>query len=69
MASSKKITLNSRNAEKALRMLNRKTGATVEQITAALELGKTKAARGLVDRLREKGVKIKNTGPHRFQAA
>lgn len=53
----------------ALQMLKRKNGATVEQMAEKLELPAPKAARGIIDRLRAKGVQIVNTGNHRFKLA
>lgn len=55
--------------ETALQMLRRKSGATVEQMAERLELNSTKAARGIIDRLRAKGTKIENIGDHRFKLA
>lgn len=55
------------NQTAALKLLRRPSGATVEQITDRLELESTKAARGLVDRLRFKGIKVKNIGSHTFK--
>jgi biotin operon repressor len=55
--------------ETALQMLKRKSGATVEQLAERLELSSTKAARGVIDRLRAKGTKIENIGDHRFKLA
>lgn len=53
----------------ALQMLKRKNGATVEQLAERLELPGTKAARGIIDRLRAKQVHIENIGSHRFKLA
>lgn len=53
---------------KTLRLLSHKEGATVEQIAKANGFKSTKQSRGHVDRLRAKGIKIVNNGPHRFKA-
>lgn len=53
--------------EAALRLLRRKNGATVELIAEKLKLANEKAARGIIDRLRAKDVKIKNIGQHTFK--
>lgn len=55
------------NQARALKLLLRPSGATVEEMAKRLDLDGTKAARGLVDRLREKGVKVKNVGSHTFK--
>lgn len=62
---------------KALRLMQRPNGATVEMIAEKLELDGTKQARGLIDRLRDKvsngdperGLRlIKNVGNGTFKA-
>ena len=53
--------------EVALRLLRRKNGVTVEKLAEELELPNTKAARGIVDRFRVKGVPVKNVGQHTFK--
>jgi LysM repeat protein len=52
-----------------LRLISRKAGATVEQIANANDFVNTKQSRGQIDRLRAKGIKVKNVGPNRFKIA
>jgi predicted ArsR family transcriptional regulator len=52
--------------KKAARVLNRKSGATVEQLAKALEF-EERPARLLIDRLRRKGLKVENVGRCRFK--
>lgn len=52
----------------ALKLMRRPNGASVDVIANKLELENTKQARGLIDRLRTKGVKIKNVGHCTFKA-
>jgi len=52
----------------ALKLMARPNGASVDQIANKLNLDNTKQARGLIDRLRTKGVKIKNVGNCTFKA-
>lgn len=52
--------------EEAIKLLKRKSGATVEQMAEKLLLSNTKQARGIIDRLRAKGEPIQHVGPHRF---
>jgi hypothetical protein len=63
--------------ERALRLMQRPTGASVDQLAKVLKLENTKQARGLIDRLREKiadgdlerGTRlIKNVGNGTFKA-
>lgn len=65
------------NQNRALKLMQRPTGASVEQIAEKLDLEGTKAARGLIDRLRDKvsngdparGLRlIKNVGNGTFKA-
>jgi hypothetical protein len=60
--------MNDNNQTQALRLLRRRGGATVEQLTEQLGLPQPKAARGLIDRLRAKGEPIVNVAPHKFRA-
>lgn len=53
----------------ALKLMKRPNGATVELLVTKLDLENTKQARGLIDRLREKGVKIKNVSHHTFKVS
>lgn len=55
------------NQEQALRLMKRKNGASVELLRDKIGLENTKQARGLVDRLRAKGIKIKNVSSHTFK--
>lgn len=57
------------NQDQALRLMKRKNGASVELIRDKLDLENTKQARGLIDRLRVKGVKIKNISSHTFKVS
>lgn len=53
---------------RALRMLARKHGATIDDLVRKLPFETEKQARGLLDRLRAKGHRIENVGPRRFRA-
>jgi hypothetical protein len=53
---------------KALRLLSRKRGATIEELQAQLSMPSPGAARGMITRLKQRGKTIKNVGPSRFQA-
>jgi hypothetical protein len=52
---------------RALRLLQRKQGATVEHLTKVLKLKDVKAARGIIDRLRVKEEPIENIASHTFK--
>lgn len=65
------------NQDRALKLMQRPNGATVQHIAQTLKLENTKQARGLIDRLREKvangdperGTRlIKNVGGGTFKA-
>lgn len=51
----------------AVRLLKRKHGATIDQLAERLQQ-KPIQARRMIDRLRSKGLPIKNVGACRFQA-
>lgn len=56
------------NQAKAVQLMkSTKEGVTVEFIARRLGLENTKAARGLVDRLRDKGIKVKHVGWHKYK--
>ncbi len=55
------------NHEVALRLLKRPSGVTVTKLAEVLDLDSEKAARGIIDRLRFKGVKVKNVASHTFK--
>lgn len=54
--------------DRVLKLLGRKHGATIDDLVDRLKLPTEKQARGLLDRLRMKGVRVENVGPRRFRA-
>lgn len=55
--------------KEALRMLSRKRGASIAELTERLELPSTGAARNLITRLKRGGNPVKSIGDTRFQTA
>jgi hypothetical protein len=53
----------------AVRMLKRKRGATIDELTNKLELASEGAARSLITRVKQGGLKVDNVGPRRFTIA
>lgn len=54
--------------KEAQRLLSRKRGATVEELQERLALASVPAARGMITRLKAKGIPVKSLGDHRFHA-
>lgn len=55
------------NRKAALKMLQRKRGATIEQMMERLDISE-RSARNLIDNMRRSGHTIQNTGSCTFQA-
>jgi hypothetical protein len=73
MARAKQVHLNPKHAA-VKKLLNRKGGATVEQVLGAVhkehsDVKTERQVRLIMDRMRYRGVRIENIGPSRFRVA
>lgn len=55
--------------DQAVRLLRRKSGATIDQLVERVGLASQRQARGLIDRVKRRGTRVERIAPKRFKLA